>query len=93
MFQGKENRGRLKVKGKWMKIEKGTEIGIVVDKAWSYLKNVRRFLGTSDDGETRFEGKQGESHLIFAPALDDTDDRGLWIEINSEKELRKSITP
>ena len=63
-----------------MKIEKGTNVAVVVKRHWVNLQGVRMFLRDYQDPQKEIRGTD-ESDIMFADVLDSEDPKGLWIEL------------
>lgn len=63
-----------------MKIEKGTNVAVVVNRNWANLHGVRMFLRHYQDPGKEIRATD-ESHVIFADVIDSEDRKGLWIEL------------
>ncbi|MGA9527393.1 MAG: hypothetical protein WBS24_04700 [Terriglobales bacterium] len=64
-----------------MRLKQNATTAIVVRKAWATLKAIKLFLRNHSLDEIQ---SPDDSYLIFARVLDDTDEQGLWIELNTE---------
>ena len=73
-----------------MKIDKGTNVAVVVNRHWANLQGVRRLLRHYQDSGKEIRGS-AESHIIFADVLDSEDSKGLWIELYTDQ-YRKDST-
>jgi len=69
-----------------MKIEKGANIAVVVNRSWANLWGVRVFLRQNETPEREVRGD--DSHLVFAKLLDSEDPNGLWVELNTERQKK-----
>jgi len=58
---------------------------VVVKKSWADLQAIRQFLC---NGATAEASPPDEGETIFARVLDDTDERGLWIELNTRRHAK-----
>ena len=67
-----------------MKIDKGTNVAVVVNRHWANLQGVRMFLRHYQDPEREIRGSD-ESHVMFADVLDSEDPKGLWIELYTDQ--------
>ena len=67
-----------------MKIDKGTNVAVVVNRHWANLQGVRTFLRHYQDPGKETRGSD-ESHVIFADVLDSDDSKGLWIELYTDQ--------
>jgi nitrate reductase NapAB chaperone NapD len=65
-----------------MRLKQNSATAIVVQKSWAGLQAIKLFLGDCPSCEIHSED---DGHLIVARVLDDTDPRGLWIELNTTK--------
>jgi hypothetical protein len=65
-----------------MRLKQNSATAIAVKKSWANLQAIKLFLRDCPSCEIQ---SADESHLIFARVLDDTDERGLWIELNTTK--------
>jgi len=65
-----------------MRLQQNSTTAIVVKKSWANLQAIKLFL--HDCPSCQVESFD-DGHLIFARVLDDTDERGLWIELNTAK--------
>lgn len=65
-----------------MRLKQNSATAIVVKKSWANLQAIRLFLRDCPSCEIQ---SADESHLVLARVLDDTDERGLWIELNTTK--------
>ena len=63
-----------------MRLKQNSATAVVVKKSWATLPAIKFFLR---DGPAREVQSADDGHLIFARVLDDTDQRGLWIELNT----------
>jgi hypothetical protein len=72
-----------------MKIDKGTNVAVVVNRHWANLQGVRMFLRHYQDPEREIRGSD-ESHVIFADVLDSEDSKGLWIELHTDQHRKDS---
>jgi hypothetical protein len=77
-------------KSKFMKIDKGTNVAVLVNRHWANLQGVRTFLRHYQDSGKEIRGSD-ESHIIFADVLDSEDSKGLWIELYTDQ-YRKDST-
>ena len=68
-----------------MRLKQNTDTAIVVKKSWANLQAIRLFLRDRPADEIQ---SPDDGHTIFAHVLDDTDERGLWIELDT-KERKK----
>ena len=59
---------------------------MVVRKEWAHLQAIQMFLRDRADEMQ----SDDDSHTILARVLDDTDERGLWIELNRREHERDS---
>jgi hypothetical protein len=69
-----------------MKIEKGANIAVVVNRSWANLWGVRVFLRQNETPEREVRGD--DSHLVFAKLLDSEDPNGLWVELNTDRQKK-----
>jgi len=69
-----------------MRLRQNSSNAVVVRKEWAHLQAIQLFLKDQAD-EMRSDD---DSHTIFARVLDDTDERGLWIELNRREHERDS---
>jgi hypothetical protein len=67
-----------------MDIPKGSDAAIVINRAWANLHGVRIFLRQNEDPSREIRGVD-TSHIVFAKVLDSHDQRGLWVELNTER--------
>lgn len=65
-----------------MRLKLNTDNAIVVKKSWARLHAIQLFLHDSTADEIEFPD---DSHIIFAHVLDDSDERGLWIELKTKE--------
>jgi len=65
-----------------MRLKQNSTTAVVVKKSWANLQAIKLFLRDCPSCEIQ---SADEGHLIFARVLDDTDQRGLWIELNTTK--------
>jgi hypothetical protein len=65
-----------------MRLKQNSSTAIAVKKSWANLQAIRLFLRDCPSCEIQ---SADESHLILARVIDDTDERGLWIELNTTK--------
>ena len=72
-----------------MKIDKKTNVAVVVNRHWANLQGVRTFLRHYQDPEKEIRGSD-ESHVIFADVLDSEDSKGLWIELYTDQHRKDS---
>ena len=63
-----------------MRLKQNSTTAIVVRKSWANLQAIKLFLSVRPLDEIQ---SPDDSYVIFARVLDDTDERGLWIEINT----------
>jgi len=61
-----------------MRLKQNSSNAVVVRKTWAHLQAIQLFL---HDRAVEMQSED-DSHTIFARVLDDTDERGLWIELN-----------
>ena len=61
-----------------MRLKQNSTNAVVVRKSWAHLQAVQTFLRDRADEMP----SDDDSHTIFARVVDDTDERGLWIELN-----------
>jgi len=54
---------------------------VVVRSSWANSSAIKFFLRQPQDGIQPSD----QSHVIFARVLDDSDSRGLWIELNTKE--------
>lgn len=80
-----------------MRLKQNSTTAVVVRKSWANLQAVKLFLRNCPVCEIQ---SADDSHVIFARVLDDTDARGLWIELNTSRhaedprvELRSFLIP
>jgi hypothetical protein len=66
-----------------MKIDKGANIAVVVNRSWANLWGVRVFLRQNETPEREIRGD--DSHLVFAKLLDSEDPNGVWVELNTDR--------
>ena len=66
-----------------MKIDKGANVAVVVNRSWANLWGVRVFLRQNETPEREVRGD--DSHLVFAKLLDSEDPNGLWVELNTDR--------
>jgi hypothetical protein len=67
-----------------MQIDKAASVAVVVKRTWVNLHGVKMFL-RQHDPQAEIRGVD-ESHILFATVLDADDVRGVWIEVNADKE-------
>jgi len=65
-----------------MRLKQNSTTAVVVKKSWAELRAIRQFLCHSAVAEA---SPPDEGRTIFARVLDDTDERGLWIELNTKR--------
>jgi hypothetical protein len=90
-----------------MRLKLNAMTAVVVRKSWANLEAIRTFLrGRTLDCtfDSRSDGKpdgksngtsdenQDDSCTILARVVDDSHERGLWIELDTEKELKDAGT-
>ncbi|MFZ0480221.1 MAG: hypothetical protein WAL71_13845 [Terriglobales bacterium] len=63
-----------------MRLKQNSTSAIVVKKTWANQQAIKLFLRDRPLDEIQ---SPDDSYVIFARALDDTDERGLWIELNT----------
>lgn len=68
-----------------MRLKQNSATVIAVKKSWANLQAIKLFLRDCPSCEVQ---SADESHLILARVLDDTDERGLWIELNRKEHDR-----
>jgi len=64
-----------------MRLKQNSNTAVIVKKSWASLEAIRMFLQDSPAAEQ----SPDDCHTIFARVLDDTDERGLWVELNTKK--------
>jgi len=72
-----------------MRLKQNSTTAIVVKKSWANLQAIKLFLRDCPSCEIQ---SADDGHLIVARVLDDTDQRGLWIELNSTKHANDPST-
>jgi hypothetical protein len=65
-----------------MYLQKGTNVAIVVKRAWANLHGVKMFLRHHEGTQADIRGVD-ESHILFACVLDSEDATGVWIEVQT----------
>ena len=65
-----------------MRLKQNSATAIVVKKSWVNLQAIKLFLRDCPSCEIQ---SPDDGHLIVARVLDDTDQRGLWIELNTTR--------
>jgi hypothetical protein len=65
-----------------MRLKQNSTTAIVVRKSWANLQAIKLFLRDCPSCEIQ---SPDDSHLILARVLDDTDERGLWIELHTTR--------
>ena|ERR1039457_6266163 len=70
-----------------MRLKMNTGTAVVVRKSWANLQSIKLFLRDCPVDEIQ---SPDDSHTIFAKVLDDADERGLWIELNTRKHEKDS---
>ena len=70
-----------------MRLKQNSTTAVVVKKSWADLRAIRQFLcdGAMCDGAAAEASPSDDGQTIFARVLDDTDERGLWIELNTKR--------
>ena len=68
-----------------MRLKQNSTTAVVVKKSWADLQAVRQFLCNGASAEA---SPPDEGQTIFARVLDDTDERGLWIELNTKRHAK-----
>jgi hypothetical protein len=68
-----------------MKIKKNASVAVVVSRTWANLQGIKRFIREVPLNEVR---GPDDSHAIFARVLDADDDRGFWIELDTERDRK-----
>jgi hypothetical protein len=68
-----------------MRLKQNSTNAVVVRRSWANLQGIKLFL--RDCPVCEIEAAD-DSHVIFARALDDSDERGLWIELNTAQHAR-----
>jgi hypothetical protein len=63
-----------------MRLKQNSTTAVVVGKSWANQQAIKLFLRDRPLDEIQ---SPDDSYVIFARALDDTDERGLWIELNT----------
>ncbi|HVM92507.1 MAG TPA: hypothetical protein VMT67_06825 [Terriglobales bacterium] len=69
-----------------MRLRQNSSNAVVVRKEWAHLQAIQMFLRDRADEMQ----SDDNSHTIIARVLDDTDERGLWIELNRKEHDRDS---
>jgi hypothetical protein len=64
-------------------MKENRSVAVVVSKDWSEQGKVRQFLGPTD---VPLRNPEETSHLIIAKLISDSDHRGLWIELNTDRQ-------
>lgn len=67
-----------------MYLQKGTNVAVVVKRAWANLHGVKMFLRHHESTQADIRGVD-ESHILFASVLDSEDATGVWIEVQTER--------
>jgi|ERR1700758_2096206 hypothetical protein len=65
-----------------MRLKLNSATAIAVKKSWANLQAIKLFLRGCPTCEIE---SADDGHLIMARVLDDSDDHGLWIELNTAK--------
>lgn len=65
-----------------MRLKMNALTAVVVRKSWANLQAIQMFLGDRPSAETA-----DDSHTLLARVLDDSDLRGLWIELDTDIDL------
>ena len=65
-----------------MRLKQNSTTAVIVTKSWANLQSIKLFLRDCPVCEVE---AADDSHAILARVLDDTDERGLWIELNTRK--------
>ena len=65
-----------------MRLKQNSMTAVVVKKSWADVQAIRQFLC---NGTTAEASPPDDGQTIFARVLDDTDERGLWIELNTKR--------
>jgi hypothetical protein len=75
-----------------MRLKMNGSTAVVVRKSWANLQAIKLFLRDRSpheieppENDSSEIGRPDESHTIFVHVLDDTDERGLWIELNTKE--------
>jgi hypothetical protein len=71
-----------------MNIPPRSKAVIVVKGEWASSPTLRALVQSSEDLHSPYN--QGETCTIQAPVLDDSDAKGLWIEVTTSDEARPS---
>ena len=74
-----------------MEIRKGVTAAVIVSREWANLDVIRLILRQGHNPTREIRGDQ--SHLILAEILDPDDPHGLWIELNSHRNMEDSTIP
>jgi len=64
-----------------MRLKVNTSTAIVVKSSWANSCAIQFFLRRAHNGSRAAD----QGHVIFARVLDDSDIRGLWIELNKKE--------
>jgi len=75
-----------------MKIDKGANVAVVVNRTWVNLHGVKMFLRPPEGSHTDIRGVD-ESHILFAKVLDAEGAIGVWIEAHSDKQKEDAREP
>lgn len=70
-----------------IRLKMNTLTAVVVRKSWAQLEAMQTFLRDRTPACTCDENSD-DSCTILARVMDDTHERGLWIELDTEKELK-----
>jgi hypothetical protein len=65
-----------------MRLKMNALTAVVVRKSWAHLQAIQMFLHDRPSAETA-----DDSYTLLARVLDDSDARGLWIELESAQDL------
>jgi hypothetical protein len=72
-----------------MKIDKGANVAVVVNRTWANLHGVKMFLRPQEGTQVDIRGVD-ESHVLFAKVLETDDAAGVWIEVHTGKDTEGS---
>ena len=65
-----------------MRLKMNGSTAVVVRKSWVNLQAIQLFLRNRPVDKIQ---SPDDSHTLFVRVLDDTDERGLWIELNTKE--------
>ena len=64
-----------------MRLKVNSSTAVVVKSSWANSSAIRVFLRRNQEAAQPADG----AHIVFARVLDDSDSRGLWIELNTRE--------